>query len=220
MAGVAERPAAWPPASQRADGGALASPLRRGLVIAGAAALGGCDRPAAKPQFHATDITGVDFGRSLALTDQNGQRRTLADLKGKVSLLFFGYTRCPDVCPTTMAELAEVKKSLGADGQQVQGVFVTVDPERDTPEILKSYLASFDPDFLGLRGTPSETAAAAKEFRIFYEKVPGKTADSYTMDHTAASYVLDKEARVRLFVRYGSGAAALADDLKALLREG
>ena len=186
-------------------------------------ALTGCDRaqaPDRKPQFHGTDITGADFGRSLALPDQNGRMRTLDDFKGKVTVLFFGYTQCPDVCPTTMAELAQVKKSLGAEGDRVQGVFVTIDPERDTPEILKNYVASFDPGFVALRGTPEQTAAAAKEFKVFYAKVPGKSPGSYTMDHTAASYVLDADGKVRLFVRYGSGAPALAADLKALLKTG
>ncbi|MEP7057202.1 MAG: SCO family protein [Caldimonas sp.] len=197
--------------------------LRRRLLLASAAFVAGCDRfaaPSARPQFHATDITGADFGRNLALPDLDGRMRTLDDFKGKVTVLFFGYTQCPDVCPTTMAELAQVKKSLGADGARVQGVFVTVDPERDTPALLKSYVASFDPSFVALRGTPEQTAAAAKEFKVFYAKVDGKAPGSYTIDHTAASYVFDRDAKLRLFVRYGSGAEALADDLKALLKTG
>jgi len=193
---------------------------RRLLGAAALALVAGCDKvavPGAKLQFQSTDITGADFGRSLALPDQNGKLRTLDDFKGKVTVLFFGYTQCPDVCPTTMAELAEVKKSLGPDGDRLQGVFVTIDPERDTPEVLKGYMANFDPSFIALRGNPEQTAAAAKEFKVFYAKVPGKTPGSYTMDHTAASYVLDRNAKLRLFVRYGSGAPALAADLKALL---
>jgi protein SCO1/2 len=193
---------------------------RRLLGAAALALIAGCDKvavPGAKLQFQSTDITGADFGRSLALPDQNGKLRTLDDFKGKVTVLFFGYTQCPDVCPTTMAELAEVKKSLGPDGDRLQGVFVTIDPERDTPEVLKGYMANFDPSFIALRGNPEQTAAAAKEFKVFYAKVPGKTPGSYTMDHTAASYVLDRNAKLRLFVRYGSGAPALAADLKALL---
>ncbi len=190
------------------------------LLLASAVALGGCDRitsPSA-PQFRNVDITGADFGRTLALPDVDGRTRTLDDFKGKVTVLFFGYTQCPDVCPTTMAELAEVKKSLGADGDRIQGVFVTVDPERDTPEVLKNYVASFDPSFVALRGSLEQTAAAAKEFKVFYAKVDGKTPGSYTMDHTAASYVLDPAGKVRLFVRYGGDKAALTEDLKALLR--
>ena len=196
---------------------------RRLWLLGALATLAGCDKltlPKSSASFQATDITGADFGRTLALPDLTGRVRTLDDFKGKVTVLFFGYTQCPDVCPTTMAELAEVKKSLGADGDQVQGVFITVDPERDTPEVLKNYVASFDPGFVALRGTPEQTAAAAKEFKVFYAKVPGKAPGSYTMDHTAASYVLDREGKLRLFVRYGSGAPALAADLKALLKAG
>ena len=199
------------------------SRARRRLLLAATLVLAGCDRlaaPAAGPQFHATDITGAGFGRSLALPDQTGRMRTLDDFKGKVTVIFFGYTQCPDVCPTTMAELAQVKRALGKDGERVQGVFVTIDPERDTPEVLRNYVASFDPGFVALRGTPEQTAAAAKEFKVFYAKVPGKSPGSYTMDHTAASYVLDPAGRVRLFVRYGSGSTALAADLKALLASG
>jgi protein SCO1/2 len=135
-------------------------------------------------------------------------------------VVFFGYTQCPDVCPTTMAELAQVKKSLGADGERVQGVFISVDPDRDTPELLKAYMGSFDPSFVALRGTADQVAATAKEFKVFYAKVPGKTEGSYTMDHTAGSYVFDPSGKLRLFVRYGGGADALAADIKALLAAG
>jgi protein SCO1 len=197
---------------------------RRCCLVATALVLAGCERavgPAApKADFHAVDITGAEYGRQLALPDQDGKPRTLADFKGKVTVVFFGYTQCPDVCPTTMAELAQVKKALGADGQRVQGVFVTVDPERDTPALLKSYMANFDPSFVALRGTPEQTVAVAKEFKVFYAKVPGKTEGSYSMDHTAGSYVFDAAGRLRLFVRYGSGADALTADLKTLLAAG
>lgn len=195
---------------------------RRGLVAFAAvlALLGGCDRGAREhPAFKGIDITGADYARHLALPDVDGKPRTLADFKGKVAVVFFGYTQCPDVCPTTMAELAEVKRSLGPDGDRVVGVFVTVDPERDTPVLLKEYLANFGPDFVGLRGTPEQIAETAKEFKVFYAKVPGKTPSSYTVDHTAGEYVFDPEGRVRLFTRYGSGAKALADDLKILLAQ-
>ncbi len=171
-----------------------------------------------QPQsFKAVDITGAEYGRNLALPDQNGKLRTPADFVGKVTVVFFGYTQCPDVCPTTMAELAGVKKALGKDGDRVQGVFITVDPERDTPDILKAYMASFDPSFLALHGTLEQTAAIAKDFKVFYAKVPGKAEGSYTMDHTAGSYVFDTTGKLRLFTRYGSGADALTADLKALL---
>ena len=185
------------------------------LAGAAAAALVACQP--AKPTFKAIDITGADYARGFALPDASGQPRTLADFKGKVVVVFFGYTQCPDVCPTTMAELAEVKRALGADGARVQGVFVTIDPERDTPELLKAYVASFGPDFVALRGSPEQLKALAKDFKVFYAKVPGKAEGSYTMDHTAGSYVFDAQGRVRLFTRYGTGAKALADDLKLLL---
>ena len=202
--------------------------LRRrllGLATASAVALllTACDSKAPgggpKQAFKAIDITGAEYARTLALTDADGKARTLADFKGKVVLVFFGYTQCPDVCPTTMAELSEVKRSLGPDGARVQGIFVSVDPERDTAALLKAYVENFGPDMLGLRGSDEETKAAAKEFKVFYAKVPGKTASSYTVDHTAGSYVFDAQGRVRLFTRYGTGAQALTDDLKRLLAE-
>jgi protein SCO1/2 len=199
---------------------------RRSILLAAtlALALSGCDKlglgkPPA-PQFKGADITGVDYAKTLALPDVNGQPRTLGDFKGKVTVVFFGYTQCPDVCPTTMAELAQVKKALGPDGDKLQAVFVTIDPERDTPEILKSYMASFDPSFVALRGTVEQTKATAKEFKIFFEKVPGKTEGSYTMDHSAGAFVLDTKGNVRLFERYGAGAEGLTSDIKALIAQG
>ena len=156
----------------------------------------------------------------VSLPDATGTQRSLADFKGKVTVVFFGYTQCPDVCPTTMVELTQVKKALGADGERLQAVFVSIDPERDTPEILKSYMASFDPGFVALRGTAEQTQAAAKEFKVFFAKVPGKTEGSYTMDHTAGAYVLDTKGNPRLFERYGAGVEALTADIKALLAAG
>jgi protein SCO1/2 len=191
-----------------------------GLVLFAALSLAGCDRAGSSARFNGADITGAEYARTLALPDQNGQPRTLADFKGKVTVVFFGYTQCPDACPTTMAELAQVKKLLGKDGERLQGVFVTIDPERDTPQVLKPYMESFDPSFVALRGTPEQTAATAKEFKVFYAKSPGKTPDSYSMDHTAGSYVFDTQGRVRLFESYGRGAEALAADLKVLLAAG
>ena len=172
-----------------------------------------------KPEFKSVDITGADYAKNFQLTDHNGQPRSLKDFQGKVVALFFGYTQCPDVCPTTLVELAEIKKALGAEGSKLQGVFVTVDPERDTPEVLKAYMANFDPSFLALRGSPEELAAVAKDFKIYYKKVDGKTPTSYTMDHSAGSYVYDTAGRLRVYNRYGSGAQALASDVKALLGE-
>jgi protein SCO1 len=195
--------------------------LNRRFLIAAACAglLAACGKTAAPPSFKGVDITGAEYARELSLTDANGQARTLADFKGKVAVVFFGYTQCPDVCPTTMAELAAVKRELGADGERVVGIFVSVDPERDTADVLKAYVAAFDAGFVALRGTPEETQAAAKQFKVFYAKVPGKTEGSYTMDHTAGSFVFDTQGRVRLFTRYGSGAPALVHDLKILLAE-
>jgi len=173
-----------------------------------------------KPQFKAIDLTGADYARDFQLTDHNGQQRSLKDFRGKVVVLFFGYTQCPDVCPTSLAEMAEARKLLGPDGDKVQGLFVTVDPERDTPEVLKAYMANFDPGFLALRPTPEQLPALAKEFKIYYKKVEGKTPTSYTMDHSAASYVYDTQGRLRLYTRYGTGPQALASDLQLLLAQG
>lgn len=196
------------------------STRRFALAVLAALTLAGCQQASPdKPAFKGIDLTGAEYARSLNLTDQDGHARSLADFKGKVLVVFFGYTQCPDVCPTTMAEVAEVKKSLGADGDKVQGIFVTIDPERDTAALLKSYLGSFDPSFVGLRGSEEQTQAAAKEFKVFYAKVPGKTPESYTMDHTAASFIFDTEGRVRVYARYGAGAQPLADDIKLLLAE-
>jgi protein SCO1/2 len=172
-----------------------------------------------KPQFKAVDLTGADYAKDFALPDTEGKVRSLKDFSGKAVVLFFGYTQCPDVCPTTMAEIAQAKKLLGADGDKVQAVFVTVDPERDTPQVLKAYMANFDPSFVALRGSPEQVAAIAKDFKVFYKKVDGQTPGRYTMDHSAASYVYDPKGRLRLYTRYGSGAQALADDLKLLLAQ-
>ena len=198
---------------------AFAAVLAAAALCVGLAA---CDkRPAAdnapKITFRGADITGATYARTLSLPDIDGKPRTLADFKGKVTAVFFGYTQCPDACPTTMAELAQVRKALGADGDKLQGVFVSLDPERDTPAILKSYLASFDPSFIALRGTPEQTKAAADEFKIFYAKVPGKVEGSYTLDHTAGTFVIDTQGNVRLFERYGAGAEAMSADIKALI---
>jgi protein SCO1 len=191
------------------------------LLLGSVLLLAGCTPPGpAAASFRGVDITGAEYARKLSLPDQDGKLRSLDDFKGKVTVVFFGYTQCPDVCPSTLAELSQVKKSLGAQGDKVQGVFVSVDPERDTAQILKSYVTSFDPAFVALRGTAEQTAATAKEFKVIYAKVPGTTEGSYTIDHTAGSYVFDTQGRVRLFVRYGSGAEALTADIKTLLAAG
>lgn len=172
----------------------------------------------AKPQFKAIDVTGADYARDFQLTDHNGQPRTLKDFAGKVVVLFFGYTQCPDVCPTTLSELAEVKKLLDKDGDKLQGLFVTVDPERDTPEVLKAYMANFDPSFLALYTSPDQLPAVAKDYKVYYKKAEGKTPTSYAMDHSAGSYIYDTQGKLRLYTRYGSGPAALASDIQLLLK--
>ena len=171
-----------------------------------------------KPKFNGIDVTGADYAKSFTLTDHNSQSRSLSDFKGKVVVLFFGYTQCPDVCPTSMTELAEVKRLLGADADKLQGVFVTVDPARDTTELLKAYMTNFDPTFVAFVPTADELPAIAKQFKIYYKKVEGQTPTSYTMDHSAGSYVYDTQGNLRLYSRYGSGAKVLAQDIQTLLK--
>ena len=183
--------------------------------------LAGCDQfnklTARAPSFQNTDVTGLPYARDFALFDHTGKARTLADFKGKVVLVFFGYTQCPDVCPTTMVELAGVMKELGPLADTVQVLFITLDPERDTRSLLAQYVPAFDQRFLGLYGDAAATATVAKEFKVFYAKVAGKEAGSYSVDHTAGSYVFDKNGKVRLFMRHGQGAAPIVHDLRALL---
>ena len=171
-----------------------------------------------KPQFKSIDLTGADYAQGFSLIDHNGQLRTLKDFAGTVVVVFFGFTQCPDVCPTSMAELAQVKQQLGADGDKLQGIFITVDPERDTAEMLKAYMGNFDPTFLALRPTLEQLPQVAKDFKIYYKKVDGKTPGSYNMDHSAGSYVFDEKGRIRLYNRYGSGADALASDIRLLIK--
>ena len=181
-----------------------------------AAGLPGCAPE--KPQFKSIDLTGADYAQGFSLPDQNGQLRTLKDFADKVVVVFFGFTQCPDVCPTSLAELAQVKQMLGADGNKLQAVFITVDPERDTPELLKAYMANFDPSFLALRPTPDQLPQVAKDFKLYYKKVAGKSKGSYSMDHSAGSYVFDGDGRIRLYSRYGAGADVLASDIRLLLK--
>lgn len=169
--------------------------------------------------FQNTDLTGLPYAKDFALTDHTGKARKLADFQGKVVLMFFGYTQCPDVCPTTLSEMAQVMQQLGPQADQVQVLFVTVDPERDTQPLLAQYVPAFDARFLGLYGSAEQTAAVAKEFKVFYAKVPGKAAGSYSMDHTAASYVFDKQGKIRLLVRNGQGTEPMLHDLKLLLAQ-
>jgi protein SCO1/2 len=192
--------------------------LARRTLLATAVATGllaACER---KPTFKSIDITGANDTHDFELPDTEGRTRRLADFKGQVVVLFFGYTQCPDVCPTTLTELTQARQLLGPLGERVQGVFVTLDPERDTPEVLRPYMQSFDPSYVALVPDASQLAQVAKRFKVYYKKSEGKTPTSYTMDHTAASFVFDAEGRIRLYTRYGLGAQALADDLRALIK--
>lgn len=183
-------------------------------VVAAVMLLGACTPP--EPVFRSTDITGADYGKTLQLTDHHGQARTLADFKGKVVTIFFGYTQCPDVCPTALSGMSEVMQQLGPDGDKVQVLFVTVDPERDTPALLAEYVPVFDKRFLGLYGTPEKVAEVAKDFRVFYRK-SGDLEGHYTIDHSAGTYVFDPQGRLRLYVKHAETPDVIAADIKALL---
>jgi protein SCO1/2 len=191
--------------------------VRPALAIALAGLLlAGCNADA--PKFRSTDITGAELGRELRLSDHNGAPRTLADFQGKVLVVFFGFTHCPDVCPTTLAELARARKMLGPDADRVQVVMVTVDPERDTPQVLRDYVTALDPSFLGLTGDAEAIARTAREFKVFYQKSAGSSPQSYNVDHSSGSFVFDPSGRVRLLVGYGQGAEVFAHDIGQLLK--
>lgn len=183
-------------------------------VIFGTLLLGACQRNAPNA-FHGNDVTGASYGKDFRLLDPDGKERTLADFRGKAVAVFFGYIQCPDVCPTALSRAVEVKRLLGKDAERLQVVFITVDPERDTPEVLKAYTAAFDPSFLGLSGTQQRTADTAKEFGAIYRKVP--TGSSYSMDHTASTYVYDPQGRLRLRLAHALGAPEYAADIRTLL---
>ena len=173
----------------------------------------------AAPAFTNTDVTGLGYAHDFALKDFNGAPRTMADFKGKAVVIFFGYTQCPDVCPTTMHDLAEAMKQLGPQSDKVQVLFVTVDPERDTPKLLSQYVPAFDKRFLGLTGTLPEIDQTAKDFHVYYQKVPGKTPGSYSMDHTSGLYMYDPEGRIRVFAGNTTPLDPIVHDLKILLAE-
>lgn len=172
------------------------------------------------PKFKASDVTGATFGRDFALTDHNGKPRNLADYRGKAVVVFFGYTQCPDVCPTTLAALAETMKALGPDAERVQVLFITIDPDRDTQALLAQYVPAFDPRFVGLYGDAAATERVAKEFKIIYQKQPGPTPGTYTMDHSAGVFVFDPQGRLRLYVSHGQSPDIYVHDLRALLGSG
>lgn len=196
----------------------MTSFAHRRIAVFGAAflalGLAGCTPD--KPQFKSIDITGADYAKDFRLADHHGQERTVADFKGKAVVVFFGFTQCPDVCPTTLAEMAELKKQLGADGGRLQVLFVTVDPERDTQEVLAGFVPAFDPSFVGLRGNAEQTAQIAKDFKIFVQKVAAKDGQSYSIDHTAGSYLFDPQGKLRLFVRHGQR-EGLLNDIRQLM---
>lgn len=185
-------------------------------VVLVTALLTGCGKPA---PFNATDLTGTQIGTDFALSDHYGKSRRLSDFAGKALVMFFGYTQCPDVCPTTLTKMREVMNLMGKDSERVQVVFVTVDPERDTKELLAQYVPSFHPSFIGLFGDSAATAAVAKEFKIFYQKQPGSSPTNYTIDHSAGSYVFDPKGKLRLYIKHGDSATQIAEDLQRLLRE-
>jgi protein SCO1/2 len=189
------------------------------LAAAGALALSACERMTPPHHFNAFDLTGAKYAQGFSLADFDGKPRTLADFKGKVAIVFFGYTQCPDACPTTMAELSGILKTLGPDASRVQVVFITVDPSRDSAALLKAYVTNFRPDFIALRPTEAQTPPLIKDFKLVVEKVPGKTADTYTIDHTAGSYIYDTQGRIRLFASQSLDPALLTDDIKTLLAE-
>ena len=195
----------------------MASPARS---IAGAllfAVLAACGGDA--PKFRGVDITGFDYGGEIALRDTSGAKRALADYRGKVAVLYFGYMNCPDVCPTTLAALREAMAQLGADAGRVQVLFVTVDPERDTPALLAQYVKSFDPRFQGLTGSVEEIGAAAKQFKIFFAKSPGKEPGSYSVDHSTQTYLIDPTGRARIFLKHDATPADFAQDIRTLLAQ-
>jgi protein SCO1/2 len=196
--------------------------MRRSLLAAlglGLLLLCGCGAGDKTATFRTTDITGADFGKDFHLTDHNGQSRQLADFHGKAVVVFFGFTHCPDVCPTTLAEMAAALKKLGPAADRVQVLMVTVDPERDTPEILKQYVTALDPRFLGLTGDAEAVARTAKEFKVFYQKNPGASPQAYSVDHSAGTFIFDPAGRLRLYVSYGQGAEVFAHDIAELLKQ-
>ena len=185
---------------------------RAWLASVAAALLLGCSPPA----FKSVDITGADYAQNFSLESASGGRKSIGDFRGKIVVVFFGFTQCPDVCPTTLADLATAKKELGADGDKLQVVFITLDPERDSPDLLQKYVPGFDPSFIALYGSPEQIAKTAKDFKIFYQKVPGRTPGSYSIDHTAGAFVFDRDGRLRLFIRHGTPPADIAADIRRL----
>lgn len=171
-------------------------------------------------QFNAVDVTGADWGKDFVLLDHQGKRRTLAGFRGKMVMLFFGFTHCPDVCPTALATIAQARRLLGEDADRVQGLFVTVDPKRDTPDILAQYVTAFDPKFLGLYGDQAETETVAKEFKIYYRAHKPDANGAYGVDHSGQVYVIDAQGRLRLYIRsHDAAPEVIAHDLRLLFQQ-
>jgi protein SCO1 len=201
-----------------------ASPVpRRALLIAGGAAIAASGLafwlPEPKREFKSIDITGADYARHFSLPDQTGKLRGLRDFRGRVVAVFFGFTQCPDVCPTTLNEMTGVQQLLGSDGDKLQVIFITVDPQRDTPDVLQAYMRNFDPRHLALVPNEQQLAEVTKEFKIHYKRIEGKSPTAYSMEHSAVTYVFDTRGRVRLYARYGLEPEALAADVRRLLKE-
>lgn len=192
--------------------------LAAGVAVTMGAGLMGCSDQN-KVQFKGVDVTGAEYAKDFSLPDTDGKPRSIKDFAGKVTVVFFGYTQCPDVCPTTLQELVEAKQHMGVQGDKLQGVFVSVDPERDTPEVLKAYVGNFDPSMVALSGTPEQVAVMAKDFKVYYKKVEGTQPGTYTLDHTAGLYIYDPQGRLRIYQRYGAGAQTLAEDALTLLAQ-
>lgn len=197
-----------------------ASPLRYLAVLFTSCLLLACGTDEREPPFNSTDITGANYARGFTLTDHTGARRTLEDYKGKVVTVFFGFTQCPDVCPTALSIMSDVMKRLGSESERVQVLFITVDPERDTQEMLAHYAPAFDERFVGLYGTLDETAEVAKEFRVYYAKAGDTSGMNYTIDHSTGTFVFDTSGKLRLHVRHAETAEKIAEDLQRLLAEG
>ena len=179
--------------------------------------LSGCNSKV-EPEFLSTNITNASFGKDFKLSDHNGDIRSLADFRGKVIVLFFGYTNCPDICPSIMGKLAGTIKNLGNDSKQVQVLFISVDPEHDTPALLKQYVSTFNPTFLGLSGDLQTTRNIAKEFKITFQKQTGTTQDSYIMEHSTGAYIFDQKGKLRLYVNSGTNIDIISHDISELLR--
>jgi protein SCO1/2 len=192
----------------------ITPPTRRTLLLGGLALLAGCDHQP-RASFKGVDLTDATYTGQFRLRDAAGKERTIEDYRGRVVLLHFGFTQCPDACPTALARAVQIRSLMGKDGQLLQVLFVTLDPERDTPDMMKAYTAAFDPSFVALSGDPQVTKKTADNFKVFYRKVP--TGSSYTMDHSLLSYAFDPNGKLRVALRHNMAAEDCVHDLRQLL---